>query len=40
MDYVLYREYDAADDQRRWKDFMSGDWAWEEAVLVFLLMFT
>ena len=37
MDYVPYREYDATDDKRRWQDFMSGDWAWEEAVLVFLM---
>jgi Plavaka transposase len=32
MDYVPYREYDTATDTRRWQDFMSGDWAWEEAV--------
>ena len=32
MDYVPYREYDASNDQRRWQDFMSGDWAWEQAV--------
>ncbi|KIM60579.1 hypothetical protein SCLCIDRAFT_123900, partial [Scleroderma citrinum Foug A] len=31
MDYVPYREYDASNDQRRWQDFMSGDWAWEQA---------
>jgi len=32
MDYVPYQEYDASNDQRRWQDFMSGDWAWEQAV--------
>lgn len=32
MDFVPYREYDTATNSRRWQDFMSGDWAWEEAV--------
>ncbi|KAG2095439.1 uncharacterized protein F5147DRAFT_747730 [Suillus discolor] len=32
IDYVPFREYDALDDTRRWKDFMSGDWAWQQAV--------
>jgi len=32
MDFVPYREFDATNDQRRWEDFMSGDWAWDEAV--------
>lgn len=36
MDYVPYREYDAKDDTRRWQDFMSGDWAWSEAVHYYL----
>ncbi|KIN93763.1 hypothetical protein M404DRAFT_170289 [Pisolithus tinctorius Marx 270] len=31
MDYVPYREYDATNNERRWQDFMSGNWAWEEA---------
>ncbi|KAI6128901.1 hypothetical protein EDD16DRAFT_1701506 [Pisolithus croceorrhizus] len=31
LDYVPYREYNASNDQRRWQDFMSGDWAWEQA---------
>ncbi|KAH7923128.1 hypothetical protein BV22DRAFT_1016022 [Leucogyrophana mollusca] len=31
MDYIPFREYDAANDQRRWKDFMSGDWVWQQA---------
>ncbi|KAI6132289.1 hypothetical protein EV401DRAFT_2053882 [Pisolithus croceorrhizus] len=30
LDYVPYREYDASNDQRRWQDFMLGDWAWEQ----------
>jgi len=32
MDYVPYQEYNASNDQRRWQDFMSGDWAWEQVV--------
>ena len=32
MDYVPYWEYDASNDQRCWQDFMSGDWAWKQAV--------
>ncbi|KAG1891996.1 hypothetical protein F4604DRAFT_1565619 [Suillus subluteus] len=31
IDYVPFREYNALDDMRRWKDFMSGDWAWHQA---------
>ncbi|KIK32400.1 hypothetical protein CY34DRAFT_19074 [Suillus luteus UH-Slu-Lm8-n1] len=31
IDYTPFREYDASDDTRRWKDFMSGDWAWQQA---------
>ncbi|KAG1848127.1 hypothetical protein F4604DRAFT_1545141, partial [Suillus subluteus] len=31
IDYTPFHEYDAADDTRRWKDFMSGDWAWQQA---------
>ncbi|KAG1882265.1 hypothetical protein F4604DRAFT_1879625 [Suillus subluteus] len=31
INYVPFREYDASDDTRRWKDFMSGDWAWQQA---------
>jgi Plavaka transposase len=30
FDYVPYREFDAK-KTRRWRDFMSGDWAWKEA---------
>ncbi|KAG1882730.1 hypothetical protein F4604DRAFT_1577018 [Suillus subluteus] len=31
IDYTPFREYDAANDTHRWKDFMSGDWAWQQA---------
>ncbi|KAL4066172.1 hypothetical protein J3A83DRAFT_4360405 [Scleroderma citrinum] len=31
MNYVPYWKYDAANDKRCWQDFMSGDWAWQEA---------
>ncbi|KAG1897368.1 uncharacterized protein F5891DRAFT_1129955 [Suillus fuscotomentosus] len=31
IDYAPFREYNALDDARRWKDFMSGDWAWQQA---------
>ncbi|KAH9071088.1 hypothetical protein EDB83DRAFT_2221410 [Lactarius deliciosus] len=31
MDYVPYREYDPKTQTRRWRDFMSGDWAWMQA---------
>jgi len=38
MDYTPYREYDTANDERRWQNFMSGDWAWEDAVFACLLL--
>ncbi|KAG1727914.1 hypothetical protein EDD22DRAFT_982741 [Suillus occidentalis] len=28
---TTYKEYDLSDNTRRWKDFMSGDWAWQQA---------
>ncbi|KAI6041361.1 hypothetical protein EDC04DRAFT_2893070 [Pisolithus marmoratus] len=31
MDFIPYQEFDAMNKQRHWEDFMSGDWAWEEA---------
>ncbi|KAG1863920.1 hypothetical protein F4604DRAFT_1882154 [Suillus subluteus] len=31
IDYTPFREYDAADDMCHWKDFMSRDWAWQQA---------
>ncbi|KAH9162301.1 hypothetical protein EDB89DRAFT_2079825 [Lactarius sanguifluus] len=30
FDYVPFHEFDAQ-KRRRWRDFMSGDWAWKEA---------
>jgi hypothetical protein len=35
IDYVPYREFE--DDKRRYCDFMSGNWAWEQCVSLFLL---
>ncbi|KAI6008638.1 hypothetical protein EDC04DRAFT_2964459 [Pisolithus marmoratus] len=34
MDLVPYQEFDVMNKQRCWEDFMSGNWAWEEAVLL------
>jgi len=31
IDYMPYREF-SEDGSRRYKDFMSGDWAWDQAV--------
>ncbi|KAG1731306.1 hypothetical protein EDD22DRAFT_982578 [Suillus occidentalis] len=31
IDYAPFREYDSSDNTCRWKDFMSGDWAWQQA---------
>ncbi|KAG1805291.1 hypothetical protein EV424DRAFT_1474394 [Suillus variegatus] len=31
MDYCPYREYSTEGDKRQWKDFMSGDWVWDQA---------
>ncbi|KAG1844111.1 hypothetical protein C8R48DRAFT_750903 [Suillus tomentosus] len=31
IDYHPYREYSTEGDKRQWKDFMSGDWAWDQA---------
>ncbi|KAG2755597.1 hypothetical protein P692DRAFT_201801024 [Suillus brevipes Sb2] len=31
IDYVPYREFEEKGEQRRYKDFMSGDWAWQQA---------
>ncbi|KAG1727943.1 uncharacterized protein EDB91DRAFT_1253681 [Suillus paluster] len=31
IDYCTYREYSTEGDKRQWKDFMSGDWAWDQA---------
>lgn len=32
MDFRPYREYDAQSGDRRFQDFMSGDWAWDQSV--------
>ncbi|KAG2102871.1 uncharacterized protein F5147DRAFT_746797 [Suillus discolor] len=31
IDYTPYREFQEKDEQHRYKDFMSGDWAWQQA---------
>ena len=36
MDYVPYCEYDPKTLERCWQDFMSGDWAWQQAVSHFI----
>ena len=37
LDYSLYREYVTETNDRRWCDFMSGDWAWNQAVSVIFI---
>jgi hypothetical protein len=32
MDYVLYCKFDVKTQRWQWRDFMSGDWAWMQAV--------
>jgi hypothetical protein len=32
MDLQPYREFVTETDERQWQDFMSGDWAWNQAV--------
>jgi len=34
MDYRPFREYDTKTSTRHWQDFMSGDWAWRQAVSI------
>ncbi|KAH0838763.1 hypothetical protein J3R83DRAFT_7138 [Lanmaoa asiatica] len=34
MDYEPYREYDTNTDERRFQDFMGGDWAWDQADII------
>ncbi|KAG1753664.1 uncharacterized protein EDB91DRAFT_1234097 [Suillus paluster] len=34
MDYRPFREYSADGDKRQWQDFMSGDWAWNQADII------
>jgi hypothetical protein len=40
IDFTPFREYDSLDQTRRWKDFMSGDWAWQQAVRVSCILLT
>jgi hypothetical protein len=35
IDYTLYHEFEEKGEQRCYKDFMSGDWAWQQAVYIF-----
>lgn len=37
MDYVPYREFVTATNERHWCDFMSTDWAWNQAVTTNIL---
>jgi hypothetical protein len=32
FDYVPYQEYSHVDNKGHWNDFMSGNWAWKQAV--------
>lgn len=32
IDLRPYREFSTDHDKRQWQDFMSGDWAWDQAV--------
>ena len=34
IDLRPYHEFSTEDDERQWQDFMSGDWAWKQAVCV------
>ena len=35
IDYVPYREFE--NNERRYCDFMSGDWAWRQCVCIYIL---
>ena len=35
FDYALHREYDL-NGFRRYENFMSGDWAWKQAVIIYI----
>ena len=39
MDCRLYHEYDTQSDERRFQDFMGGDWAWDQAVCIHFSLF-
>lgn len=32
FDYAPFRDYNGHNNKRRWRDMMSGDWAWHQAV--------
>ncbi|KAG2080026.1 uncharacterized protein F5147DRAFT_749411 [Suillus discolor] len=34
MDYQPYLEFSTDDNTRQWQDFMSGDWAWNQADII------
>ncbi|KAG1867264.1 hypothetical protein DFJ58DRAFT_714463 [Suillus subalutaceus] len=34
MDYRPYREFSTDDNEHQWQDFMSGDWAWNQADII------
>ncbi|KAG1724585.1 uncharacterized protein EDB91DRAFT_1255178 [Suillus paluster] len=34
MDYRPYREYSTDGDERQFRDFMSADWAWDQADII------
>ncbi|KAG1896333.1 uncharacterized protein F5891DRAFT_1130305 [Suillus fuscotomentosus] len=34
FDYRPYCEFSTDDNERQWKDFMSGDWAWDQADII------
>ena len=37
IDLRAFKEYSTDDQERHYKDFMSGEWAWEQAVFYFIL---
>jgi hypothetical protein len=39
IDYVPFQEYDSLDNTCWWKDFMSGDWAWQQAVHIWCISY-
>jgi hypothetical protein len=32
MDYCPYCKFSSSNNEHQWKDFMLGDWAWDQAV--------
>jgi len=38
IDLRPYREFSTDHDERQWKDFMSGDWAWNQAVRLSIIL--